>query len=327
MFDAWPWRYPDAPQRATRILSELLCYVCEMPTALITGTSTGIGMETAFYFAEQGYRVFAGARKPEMVERRANIVPVKLDVDKDESVRACVGEVLKEAGTIDVLVNNAGVGLAGAVEMVPLKRVREMFETNFFGAVRMMQAVLPSMRERGSGTVVNVTSIMGHVTLGGHGFYSATKFALAAVSESLAMEMKPFGVRVAIIEPGVILTPIWNKAEAAMPEGHPYGQAMGRLFRMFGAQMEGGTKPDVVARAIHEAVGEGATKLRYAVGADAEAMAAARDRMTASAWAALLTEEDEERFVSGAEKAFGVDLLNPPSLNARRLAGSRTGGQ
>src|ERR1051325_5319766 len=236
-----------------------------MLTALVTGTSTGIGLETAFYFADRGYRVFAGARKPEPIENRLNILPVKLDVDQDENVRACVAEVLKEAGAIDVLVNNAGVGLAGAVEMVPLEPVRRMFETNFFGAVRMMQAVLPSMRDRRSGTVVNVTSMMGHVTLGCHGFYSATKFALAAVIESLAIEVKPLGVKVAIIEPGVILTPIWNKAEAMMPDGHPYQQAMGRLFRIFGAQMDGGTKPDVVARAIYEAVCEGATKLRYAV--------------------------------------------------------------
>src|ERR1022692_2452458 len=225
-----------------------------MLTALVTGTSTGIGLETALYFADRGYRVFAGARKPEVIEHRPNIVPVKLDVDQDESVHACVAEVLKEAGAIDVLVNNAGVGLAGAVEMVPLERVRQMFETNFYGAVRMMQAVLPSMRERRSGTVVNVTSMMGHVTLGCHGFYSATKFALAAVSESLAMEIKPFGVRVAIIEPGVILTPIWKKGEATMPEGHPYGLAMARLWRLFEAQLAGGTMPDAVARAIYEAV-------------------------------------------------------------------------
>ena len=291
-----------------------------MPTALVTGTSSGIGLETALHFADQGYQVFAGARKPEMVVHRPNIVPVKLDIDQDESVRTCVAEVLKQAGAIDVLVNNAGVGLAGAVEMVPLNRVREMFETNFFGAVRMLQAVLPSMRDRRSGTIVNVTSMMGHMTLGGHGFYSATKFALAALSESLAMEMKPCGVKVAIIEPGVILTPIWSKAEALMPEGHPYGQAMGRLFRLFGAQMEGGTQPDVVARAIYEAVREGATRLRYPVGLDAEVIAAARDRMTAAEWAALLTEEDEERFLSKAEEAFGVDLYNPPSLNAKRLS-------
>ncbi len=291
--------------------------VAEMPTALVTGTSTGIGLETALYFARQGYRVFAGARKPEVVESHPNITPVKLDVDQDDSVRECVTAVLKEAVAIDVLVNNAGVGLAGAVEMIPLERVRRMFETNFFGAVRMMQAVLPSMRERRSGVIVNVTSMMGHVTLGCHGFYAATKFALAALSESLAIEVKPFGVRVAIIEPGVILTPIWNKAESLMPEDHPYQQAMRRLYRLFGSQMEGGTKPDVVARGIYEAVQEGAARLRYPVGADAEVIVAARDRMTAAEWAELLTEEDEAKFVSKAEKVFGVDLYNPPSLNQR----------
>jgi NAD(P)-dependent dehydrogenase (short-subunit alcohol dehydrogenase family) len=289
-----------------------------MPTALITGTSTGIGLETALYFARHGYRVFAGARTPEVVERHPEIVPVKLDVDRDESVRQCVAAVLNQAGAIDVLVNNAGVGLSGSVEMVPLEKVRGMFETNFFGAVRMMQAVLPSMRTRRSGTVVNVTSILGHMTLGCHGFYAATKFALAAVSEALAMEAKPFGIQVAIVEPGVILTPIWSKGERLMPEGHPYRQAMERLWRLFRAQMEGGTMPDAVARAIYQAVQEGASKVRYPVGLDAEAIVAARDRMTAAEWIALFTEEDDGKFLAAAEDAFGVDLYNPPSLNARR---------
>lgn len=289
-----------------------------MPTALITGTSTGIGLETALYFAHQGYRVYAGARQPAVVAHHPNIVPIQLDVDEDASVHECVARVLAEAEAIDVLVNNAGIGLSGAVEMVPLDNVRRMFETNFFGAVRMMQAVLPSMRNRRSGTVVNVTSILGHMTLGCHGFYAATKFALAAVSEALAMEIKPFGVRVAIVEPGVILTPIWGKGERLMPDDHPYQLAVGRLMRLFGAQMDGGTTPDVVARAIYRAVSEGAVKLRYPVGSDAEAIAAARDRMTAAEWAALLTEEDDARFLAGAEKAFGVDLYNPPSLNARK---------
>jgi short-subunit dehydrogenase len=161
---------------------------------------------------------------------------------------------------------------------------------------------------------------MGHVTLGCHGFYSATKFALAAVSESLAMEIKPFGVKVAIIEPGVILTPIWHKGVPLMPEDHPYQQAMGRLRRLFQAQKDGGTTPDAVARAIYQAVEEGATKLRYPVSADAEAIAAARDRMSAAEWASLFTEDDDQKFLAGAEKAFGADLYNPPSLNARQSA-------
>ena len=288
-----------------------------MPTALVTGTSTGIGLETALYFARNGYRVFAGARKPETVEHHPNVVPVKLDVDQDASVRQCVDGVRREAGAIDVLVNNAGVGIAGAIEMVPLDRARAMFETNFWGAVRMMQALLPSMRARRSGTIVNVTSLMGHVTLACHGFYAATKYALAAVSETLAIEAKPLGIKVAIIEPGVILTPIWSKAESLMPEDHPYPQGMGRLWRLFNAQLEGGTLPVIVARAIYDAVQEGATKLRYPVGPDAEVIAAARDRMTAGEWMSLMTEDDEDKFVAKAAAIFGADLYNPPSLTAR----------
>ena len=207
--------------------------------------------------------------------------------------------------------------IAGAIEMVPLDRARAMFETNFWGAVRMMQALLPSMRARRSGTIVNVTSLMGHITLGCHGFYAATKFALAAVSETLAIEAKPLGIKVAIIEPGVILTPIWSKAESLMPEDHPYPQGMGRLWRLFNAQLEGGTLPVIVARAIYDAVQEGATKLRYPVGPDAEVIAAARDRMTAGEWMSLMTEDDEDKFVAKAAAIFGADLYNPPSLTAR----------
>jgi NAD(P)-dependent dehydrogenase (short-subunit alcohol dehydrogenase family) len=181
-----------------------------------------------------------------------------------------------------------------------------------------MQATLPAMRERGSGTIVNVTSVMGHLTLGCHAFYAASKFALAAVSESLAVEVKPFGVRVVIIEPGVILTPIWNKAEALMPEGHPYGLAMGRLWRLFEAQLAEGTLPDAVARAIYEAVQPKESKLRYAVGADAEVMVAARDRLSAAEWTDLQSEPDDEKFVARAREVFGEDLYQAPSLNARR---------
>jgi NAD(P)-dependent dehydrogenase (short-subunit alcohol dehydrogenase family) len=289
-----------------------------MPTALVTGTSTGIGLETALYFARNGYRVFAGARKPEAVESHPNIVPVRLDVDQDASVRECVDTVLREAGAIDVLVNNAGVGIAGAIELFPLNRARAMFETNFWGAVRMMQALLPSMRARRSGTIVNVTSLMGHITLPCHGFYAATKYALAAVSETLAIEAKSVGIRVAIIEPGVVLTPIWGKAESLMPEENPYQQGMARLWRLFSAQLEGGTLPIVVARAIYDAVQEGATRLRYPVGADAEVMAAARDRMSAEEWMSLMTEADEDKFAAKAQAAFGADLMNPPSLNQRQ---------
>lgn len=285
---------------------------------MVTGTSTGIGLEIARHFAREGYRVFAAARRPEVVEKHANFVPVKLDVDNDESVRACIASV----GPVDVLVNNAGIGMAGTVEMVPMEKIRAMFETNFFGAVRMMQAVLPGMRERHSGAVVNITSMLGHMTLAGHGYYAATKYALAAVSETLAAEVRSFGIRVAVIEPGVVLTPIWGKAEYAMPADHPYPHVMARLWQLFGTQLEGPTMPDVVAQATFDAVESGASKLRYPVGADAEVLAATRDRLSAAEWMELMTVEDDEAFFAKAEKAFGVDLYHPPSLNQRQKKAS-----
>jgi len=159
---------------------------------------------------------------------------------------------------------------------------------------------------------------MGRITLPGHGSYAATKFALSAFSEALAMEMKPFNVRVAIIEPGVILTPIWHKRTVQLPEGHAYGPAMQRLMRVFGSQMEGGTLPDAVAAAIYDAATQAHSPLRIPVGADAEVLAVARNNMTADEWVSLYAEPDEDAFVARAERAFGVDTLNPPSLNARQ---------
>jgi hypothetical protein len=158
---------------------------------------------------------------------------------------------------------------------------------------------------------------MGHVTLGGHGFYAATKFALAAVSEALAIEARVHGVRVAIVEPGVIVTPVWDTAKAPELAGDAYEQALGRLWRLFGAQVSGGTRAQAVAQAIEDAVTDGCAKVRYQVGADCEVMAAARDRMTAGEWADLLSEPDEERFAARAEAAFGADLYQAPSLHQR----------
>jgi NAD(P)-dependent dehydrogenase (short-subunit alcohol dehydrogenase family) len=298
-----------------------------MAVALITGTSTGIGLETALLFARRGHHVYAGARRPAASEglQRAvaeglPLTPIALDVDADESVRKVIGQV----GHVDVLVNNAGIASAAAVELMPLQEVRALFETNVFGAVRTIQAVLPSMRQRRRGVVVNVTSIMGRMTLPCHGYYAATKFALSAISESLAMEVRRFGVRVAVIEPGVVLTPIWGKRGPFVPEEHEYGPAMARLRRIFASQMEDGTRADAVAAAIYDAATREDAPLRIPVGDDARVWAAGRDTVTSDQWVSLHAETDENAWVARAEQVFGVDTLNPPSLNARRLRANGT---
>ena len=290
----------------------------DMPSALITGTSTGIGLETALLFARRGYRVYAGARNADASEGLQkgladglSLRPIALDVDNDVSVLRAVEEV----GPVDVLVNNAGIGGAAPVELMPMASIRALFETNFFGAVRMMQAMLPSFRERRTGAIVNITSVMGRITLPSHGYYTATKFALASLTETLAMEVRPLGVRVVSIEPGVILTPIWSKPGAAPPEVPDYSQAWARLMRAFGAQMEGGAPPEIVAEAIFKAATEDGP-VHVPVGDDAEVWVRAHAKP--DEWASIFGEPDEQRFVDRFTDLCGADVLNLPSLYARR---------
>jgi short-subunit dehydrogenase len=170
--------------------------------AIVTGCSSGIGRATAIELTARGYEVIATARRSETLTDLKVAQTLALDVDSDESVAAA----RKQAGPVDVLVNNAGFGVEGAVEAVPLADVRRMFETNFFGAARMIRAFVPAMRERGSGAVVNVTSTAGIAAAPLGGYYAASKFALEALSEALHLEVGHFGVKVLVIEPGAIET-------------------------------------------------------------------------------------------------------------------------
>ena len=291
-----------------------------MPSALITGTSTGIGLETALLFARRGYRVYACARDPGSSEglRKAvadglPLTSVALDVDNDASVLRAVERV----GPVDVLVNNAGIGGAAPVELMPMENIRALFETNFFGAVRMMQAMLPSFRERRTGTIVNITSVMARVTLPSHGYYTATKFALASLTETLAMEMRPLGVRVVSVEPGVIVTPIWTKPGSSPPDIPDYNQAWERLMRAFGTQLEGGAPPEIVSDAVFRAATEDGP-VHVPVGEDAEIWI--RAHVNPEEWASIFAEPDEQRFVDRFTALCGADVLNPPSLYSRRRA-------
>jgi NAD(P)-dependent dehydrogenase (short-subunit alcohol dehydrogenase family) len=180
-----------------------------------------------------------------------------LDVDLDESVHSALATILAEAGRIDVLINNAGISGGGAVEETPIGAFRAMMETNYFGALRWIQAALPGMRERRSGCIVNVTSVAGRLAVAPQAAYSSSKFALEAASESLAQEVKAFGVRVALVEPGVIATPIFGKFKSQpQPAGskYPHGR---RIMELVRASLENPVSPYVVGekiRAIVEAV-------------------------------------------------------------------------
>jgi NAD(P)-dependent dehydrogenase (short-subunit alcohol dehydrogenase family) len=288
-----------------------------MSVALITGTSTGIGRATALHLARLGFDVYAGLRTVEsgaelMQSARAEslrLAPIVLDVNDDGSVRRGVGTVLDAGGRIDVLVNNAGIGGGGAIEDVPLDFAKGMFETNYFGAIRMIQAVLPDMRARRAGTIVNVSSMAGRVALASQGHYSAAKHALGAASLILAQEVGAFGIRVVVIEPGVVRTPIWNKAKRFTDDASPYYDHRRRLGMLFERILtRNPTLPEEVAEVIGHAIATDRPRLRYLVGADAEALVRGREALSDEEVIADATAVTDAEHIETMRHRYGIDL-------------------
>lgn len=241
---------------------------------LITGCSTGIGRATAIELSARGYDVVATARHRETLDDLKVAQALELDVDSQQSIATAVAA----AGPIDVLVNNAGFGVEGAIETVPLEEVRRMFDTNFFGAARMIQALVPSMRERGAGVVVNVTSTAGIAAPPLGGYYAASKFALEALSEALHLEVGHFGVRVLVIEPGAIETRFGANVLDHRDEPGAY-QELASMWQRAQTKLSGDEDapgPELVAAVIADALETDRRQLRWPVGTDAELVAAAR---------------------------------------------------
>jgi NAD(P)-dependent dehydrogenase (short-subunit alcohol dehydrogenase family) len=257
------------------------------PVVLITGCSTGIGRATALLLAEKGWRVFATARCLETVANVANdrITSLCLDVTDEASMAAAVQEVLAKAGRIDALVNNAGYAQAGPMEELSMEEVRRQFETNTFGALRMAQLVLPTMRAQGAGRIVNVSTMGGRVVIPFIGSYNASKFALEAMSDALRMETRPFGVRVVLIEPGGVRT---NFNAAANRNGQQYTTNTNSPyyrflvpFMGFIGQIEGmSSTPETVAAVILHALTARNPRARYIATPDARIMLAVMLRMS-----------------------------------------------
>src|SRR5882724_4042122 len=286
-----------------------------MPVALVTGCSSGIGLATALHFARQGYDVWAGVRNAATatelrgaIEReRLPARPLALDVNDEAAVQRGVGEVVAKAGAIDVLVNNAGIGGGGPIEEVPVDFAQSMFETNYFGVIRVIRAALPSMRERRRGAIVNVSSIAGRVAIAGHGHYSAVKHALEAASEALAQEVQGFGIRVAIVEPGVVVTPIFTKAKRFADPASPYAVHVHRLLLFYQMQMKTPSQPSDVARVIHEAATSKEPKLRYLVGDDAERLVAGRQRLTDEEYVATGRPMPDSEYLDLMRRRYGFE--------------------
>jgi len=240
----------------------------------ITGASSGFGDAFARYALDQGHRVVATARDTSMLKAVAAIAPdrvlvTKLDVTRAADASEAVKAALATFGRIDVLINNAGYGIVGALEETPEAELRAQMETNFFGAVAVTQAVLPTLRSQRAGSIVNISSMGGQMSFGGFSAYSASKFALEGMSEALAAEMKPFGVKVMIVEPGAFRTAFAGAALRHMPELDAYKEIVGGT-RAFAHGMDGTQAGDPMkaAAAIEKALAASDTPLRLQLGRD-----------------------------------------------------------
>ncbi len=288
-----------------------------MKNAVITGTSTGIGLATSVHLARSGYRVFAGMRnvaKADALMAVANseslpIEVVELDICSNESVDAAFAKV-SAVGPVDVLVNNAGIGGASPLELTPEDEHKQMFETNYFGAVRCVQAVLPSMRERKTGCIVNISSAVGLLATPNQIAYSASKWALECMGEALAHEVYRFGVRVVNIEPGVIMTNIFeNSAQQTRYEKtSPYQPIMRRNGKVFAAGFKRAVPPEKVAQAILAAITTDDYKLRWPVGPDAQGYMNARNQLSAEAWIEMGADLSDQEYNDKFSEYFGIDI-------------------
>jgi NAD(P)-dependent dehydrogenase (short-subunit alcohol dehydrogenase family) len=260
--------------------------------ALVTGSSSGIGYETSLALARDGFLTFATMRnlnkaediKSATTKENLPIRTKQLDVTDDMSVKNAVQTISSETGgRIDVLVNNAGYVLSGAFEDLTIDEIKTQYETNFFGLIRTTQAVLPIMREQKSGIIVNISSGAGRFGYPGHSAYISTKFAVEGLSESISYELEPFGIKVVIVEPGVIRTNIVNTMVVARKSQDPnsaYSPMMQKMANTFEVLMKNSSSPDLVANVVLKAVKDKNPNLRYLAGNDVEQWLGAKRNMS-----------------------------------------------
>ena len=298
-----------------------------MTKVLVTGTSSGIGLATTVALARAGHMVFATMRSLDRAAPlreivRAERLPVSIlsmDVDSQESVDAATAAVCADAGGIDVLINNAGVVRVGSVTSLAFDDFRATMETNYFGALRTIRAWLPYMRAQRSGCIVNVSSVAGRLACSPLAPYAASKFALEAVSEALAQEVRPFNIRVLIVEPAIVDTAMARQVEHA-PEDRDYRQVR-RFGHMFEAALESPTPPAVVADRIRDVIESGTSTLRHPVGPDAEGFLGWRASMSDDEWITWGALADEDWYDRVAAD-FGLDARSKRRSSTAAGAGA-----
>lgn len=265
-----------------------------MKSIVITGSSSGIGKATAKYFAERGWRVAATMRQPENeteLNQVENISLYALDVTEEASIQTAAQQIIKDFGTVDVVLNNAGYAVMGPFEATTDEQIRRQFETNVFGLMNVTQAFLPHFRAKQAGMFINVSSIGGLLSLPFMSLYHGTKWTVEGFSESLSYELREFGIQVKIIEPGAIQTDFISRSmvRAAQPGLDAYNGTLEKFLSNMGTVS--GSNPEVVAEAIFQAATDGKTQLRYLVGAFAEQWVGFRQTNGADAFVEMIKEQ------------------------------------
>ncbi|TBX70210.1 SDR family oxidoreductase [Flavobacterium silvisoli] len=233
---------------------------------LITGGSSGIGKAIGEFLFHKGFTVYGTSRNPDKITN--SLFPlIALDVRNAESIKQAVQQVISRSKRIDVVINNAGVGITGPIEEIPTAEIKNNFETNFFGPIEVIKAVLPQMREQNSGLIINITSIAGYMGLPYRGIYSASKGALEIVAEAISMEVKNFGIKVVNVAPGDFATNIASgRYHAPVITGSAYETPYGNTLKQMNEHVDSGSNPDEMAAAIYQIINEKNPKLHYKVG-------------------------------------------------------------
>ena len=286
--------------------------------AVVTGANSGIGRATALHLAQQGYRVFGTVRsldKASKLQARAKelgvtVELIEMDVADDASVQRGFADIFRATDHIDVLVNNAGIGGNGVVEESTSQMYHDAFNVNVVGAIRCTQQVLPNMRARKNGAIVNITSVVGKFAAIAQAPYVASKWAFEGVSEELAQEVAPFGIRVVIIEPGVTKSSIFAKNIDAPNQSGAYDAHYRRMFAFYAAGITNATPAEEVGALIHHAITTDTPQLRYACSWAGPEIVAGRAKQSDTEWVAMAASENDSDYFDAFKTAYGVGLSN-----------------
>ena len=287
-----------------------------MTVAFITGANSGIGRAAAVELARRGWTVYGSMRTLDKGAKLAALAseagvtvhPVVCDVTDAVSVGRAVAEVTDGAGGIDVLINNAGVGGNGVTEESSIEHYQAVMDVNLYGTIRCVQAVVPQMRDWGDGCIINISSVTGVIAAIAQSPYVASKWAVEGLSEGLAQELAPFGIRVAVVEPGIVKTAILAKNTEAPDASGAYEAHYRRMFAFYAAGLRAPGRPEEVADVIYAAATDDPPKFRYTCGWGGEELSSGRAKISDQDWIALGAIEDDDAYAARFSELFGLDI-------------------